>query len=205
MAILPYLPGLEATVLIEDSPCAEIQCSDDAGEPAQNKVVQYIQSEAGSRFSVKLRVTPQYPHKEYDVVVETYIDGYKVDSTILLRERELGIGLSTGFAFCIRGSRSYTGTEVQLRGFRFANLLISRSFRFCYCTLAHHYEDDRTLNVSDSEVVEKVRDLGDITLKLYRAKEISSGNLLKHAFVFNELSDVPEKALKGKALSQRTV
>ena len=52
--------------------------------------------------------------------------------------------------------------------------------------------------------MENARQLGDITIKLYRVKVTGSPiPLHNNKFTMGDLNDVPEKALKGKALSAK--
>jgi hypothetical protein len=63
------------------------------------------------------------------------------------------------------------------------------------------------LNASEGDLVNKVRGLGDITIILWRVKikGPSPATPRAHNSPVNDLNDIPEEALKGKALSQRTV
>jgi hypothetical protein len=123
MAILPNLPGVEASVLIEGSLCAEFLSSDDPGIPSRNRAVQYVQSQAGAHFSIKLRLMPEYPHTEYDLRADVFVDGSVARSCILARKAQ--IGLAHDFELVVKGSLSQTETEQYVHRFRFANLLIS--------------------------------------------------------------------------------
>jgi hypothetical protein len=207
MAILPSLSGIQADVLVNGAPCHEFNNPDDAGEPDKNHVVSYIQSQTGAAFAVKLSLSRdwQYAHKEYALDVELLVDGSRADA--LLIHPVNSYSQAKDIILNFSGVKGITDNGAELRGFRFAHLQTGSAFDVRHYHAANRQADDRALEASDSRILTKIRELGDITIKLYRVEVIGPSKIKisnPTAFDCPDLGRVPEKALKGKAISQQT-
>jgi hypothetical protein len=71
--------------------------------------------------------------------------------------------------------------------------------------LTDFHADDSPLNTSDKTLLDRVKGLGQIVIKAHRVKVLGYAGINKYKrHVDAESDSVPEKALKGRALSRRT-
>lgn len=91
----------------------------------------------------------------------------------------------------------------------FSTLATGLKFLLPAQTLADHYVDDRHVDDSDELLNERVKKLGQIIIKVHRVKVVEKKDrrLVSRRYkpdVAIDTDSVPEKSLKGRALSCRT-
>jgi len=83
MAIHPHHPGLTVEFAIDGSVVKEY----DNDQPATpNTITKYVEAASNATFAIKYRFTSPFPI-EYGVKIEVRLDGQKVSSTVLNKDR----------------------------------------------------------------------------------------------------------------------
>ncbi|EMD96636.1 hypothetical protein COCC4DRAFT_150281 [Bipolaris maydis ATCC 48331] len=172
-------PGLYAEVTVDGCRLTEY----DDGEDAHSKTkTVYIQSEAGEQFGVQYFIPPSL-FMEYGIKAEVSIDGVSMRKYI----HDSYVGRLHGVSRHACASSAHIG-----------NLFIGQRFRFA--TLDTHDETE-TVNTA---VQNQLAVTGDISVSFYRITNIRVASAGKKAPTIHEYDKVPEKALKGSAVSLKT-
>ncbi|XP_014558695.1 hypothetical protein COCVIDRAFT_35978 [Bipolaris victoriae FI3] len=172
-------PGLYAEVTVDGCRLTEY----DDGEDARSKTkTVYIQSEAGEQFGVQYFIPPSL-FMEYGIKAEVSIDGVSMRKYI----HDNYVGRLHGVSRYACASSAHIG-----------NLFIGQRFRFA--TLDTH-EETETINTA---VQNQLAVTGDISVSFYRITNIRVSSAGKKAPTIHEYDKVPEKALKGSAVSLKT-
>ena len=185
MAILDLF---ECQVLVDGVPLQEYDDDEENGQSAAtNFVMKYIEATSGANFAVKFHVMPGYQFEDADLFVwEITIDGYVLERPGVDKEnfiKSKNVGLSTTRF----GSRYGSGSEWFLRKFQFSEIATGEEL------------DPKKLE----ELKLKCDQLGSIKVEVRRYQKISMGDEGR-TDKSKTLGPVPEKALKGRALTIAT-
>ncbi|KAE9368743.1 hypothetical protein N431DRAFT_347016 [Stipitochalara longipes BDJ] len=189
MAILASLPGIEVSVIVKEQSLAEYFDDDFDLVLEPITVSNYIQSETGKEFSIKLVVKDPFNLSYPTLGFQIYVDGVKVREPLLRRTKfEQGDGY---WESMWSGIKLSTGDDEQN--------CVEHPFKF---SEIHTSTDDDEFDAlpTDVPIVGKV---GEIVIKLHRRyKGRFIGPKVQQDAPLNEPpSIVHEKALKGQAKS----
>ncbi|KAI4655272.1 uncharacterized protein J4E79_008339 [Alternaria viburni] len=199
MAIHPELPGLEVKVCVQGQPLQEY---DDDKIPEPNTTTKYIEARSGKSFSIMTEFKTPFP-AQYDVLARISIDGVMMDIKIRKRDE-----LFQGWK--VNTYRSYQGGECVKQKFTFAKLNISKPVVVIYLRFCAAEEADKA--APDVVALEQILSIkGCITLSLNFVEFIQ--DVVTDDTSYNDdrhqqlaaLQEIPEKALKGDALSHQAV
>ena len=116
MAIHPELPGLEVKVYVQGQPLDEY---DDDKIPEPKTTTKYIEARSDEEFSIVTVFKPPFPN-QYDVGVQTCIDGVKMNTRVRKRDEIFQRPMSSNHY------PSYQGGDWVKQKFTFAKLNISK-------------------------------------------------------------------------------
>ncbi|KAI4700113.1 hypothetical protein J4E81_004149 [Alternaria sp. BMP 2799] len=184
MAIAPGYPGLEVTINVDGQPLHEYD--DDDEDPAPKATTKYIEARSDSNFSIVTRFSASFS-TQYHVRGRLSIDGVKMASWFWLREDLLRK------PFERTSIRWQEGGQPVKQKFSFAKLNI--------------VEEARGSVPDVAALKQSLSTTGCITLsfqliKSYREIEEKS---FSAQVQLAALEEIPEKALKGDALSHQIV
>ncbi|KAH6875378.1 hypothetical protein BKA58DRAFT_119998 [Alternaria rosae] len=186
MAIASEHPGLEVTICVDGQPLPEYE--DDDEDPAPKTTTKYIEARSDRHFSIVTRFKPPFP-TEYHVRTWLSIDGIGMDRRLWLRE-----GLFER-PFEKAGIRRQEGEEWVKQKFSFAKLNI--------------VEEARESIPNVAAMKQSLSTTGCITMSFQLVKGFQEVQLEspKHYTPAHlaTLKEIPEKALKGDALSHQIV
>jgi len=118
MAIHPELPGLEVKVYVQGQPLDEY---DDDKIPEPKTTTKYIEARSDEEFSIVTVFKPPFPN-QYDVGVQTCIDGVKMNTRVRKRDEIFQRPMSSNHY------PSYQGGEWVKQKFTFAKLNIGKYY-----------------------------------------------------------------------------
>ncbi|TID13714.1 ATP-dependent RNA helicase [Venturia nashicola] len=180
MAIFPGLPGFEAAVVVNGLVCAEHSPPDDMNDDEPKLVTTYIEATPGAKFAIHIWVRPEtIALWNYDLCVWVRVDGQIVGKPLWRRKKGGRVKPRI-----VLGVEEKSGSSWTRRDLIFCNL-----------------NKGKMIN---KELREKVAKLGQITVEFFRCV-IKRKKADLQGYGWNDGVDtVPEKALKGKALSHAT-
>ncbi|KAK8168194.1 hypothetical protein BKA80DRAFT_252742 [Phyllosticta citrichinensis] len=138
----------------------------------------YVAAQSGADFSVAYDLDEYFSYRTYDLSLSIFLDGKKAFSII-----------HYGDKFHLRKAQEEQG-QYLYRKFTFSDLAVE--------------EEGENLNADQQK---SVTALGEITVKLWRVQVTSESRVPtagKWENDLDQISKVPEKALKGRAVSHRT-
>ncbi|EUC26971.1 hypothetical protein COCCADRAFT_31407 [Bipolaris zeicola 26-R-13] len=177
-------PGLEVAVHVNDRPIQEYDDDDDENPPS-NTVTKYIEAKSGAGFAVITTFKPPFspPH---GVMISLIVDGSPVTSRCC-RQDEL-----FGRVFNMHAVHRKIDGEWVMQKLHFSEIDIVKE--------AHAVAPNST------DVKHALISKGQITLLLHFVKdikEIGSDEYWERNVELTPLDEIPEKALKGNALSHQ--
>ncbi|EUC41773.1 hypothetical protein COCMIDRAFT_40103 [Bipolaris oryzae ATCC 44560] len=179
MAPSTAYPGLYAEVTVDGCRLTEY----DDGEDARSKTKRvYIQSEEGEQFGVQYFIPPSL-FMEYGIKAEVSIDG------VIMRKY-----IHDNYVGRLHGVSRYACASSANIG----DLCVGQRFRFA--TLDTH-DETGTVNTA---VQNQLAATGEISVSFYRITNIRVSSAGKKAPTIQEYDKVPEKAMKGSAVSLKT-
>ena len=196
MAPAPNCPGLTAEVIVDGRALAEHDHNEYA-HPNTNTV--YVQSEAGEQFGVRYFI-PGHVFQQYDIKAIVSIDGTAMRKFVHEKYVNQHYGVSRfAYASSARFGNSYLGQR-----FRFASL----DTRACALHLLLHLTNGNPIDdqavVVGTHLQKQLAFTGDISVAFHRVTNVRMASGSKDAPTIYEYDKVPEKALKGSAVSHKT-
>ncbi|KAF2004869.1 hypothetical protein P154DRAFT_571621 [Amniculicola lignicola CBS 123094] len=180
MAILSEVPGLEAAILVKGK---KVQEYDDWVHQNQKQVSKYVEAQSAEEFEVHYEFKQPFPD-DRPISTKIFLDGVMIDEP-LLRPNEI-----------------YAKEEHLIAGpvSRFGTGWIVEKFRFAEVSLE---EGDRQLGEDELEALKAA---GTIELQFFWLKNLK---INRRGFVkrgtLKQMDKVPEKAVKGQALSHQAL
>ncbi|KAI4652231.1 hypothetical protein J4E93_002430 [Alternaria ventricosa] len=186
MAIAPGYPGLEVTINVDGQPLPEYEDEDEDEDPAPKTTTKYIEARSDSHFSIVTEFKPPFP-TQYHVRSSLCIDGTGMDKALCLREDLFKKPFEN------TGIRRREGEQWVKQKFSFAKLNI--------------VEEARESIPNVAALKQSLSTTGCITLSFQLIKSfkekvmehVPSGSHTRLA----AMREIPEKALKGDALSHQ--
>ncbi|KAF1810272.1 hypothetical protein P152DRAFT_451361 [Eremomyces bilateralis CBS 781.70] len=183
------IPGLEVTIIVNGQRLREYTHENEAPTEATEATC-YIESKPNTRFQVLVSVGPLAQFEQGECfLIPVNIDGENPSSTNSILELKRKPSDSRGVqSYNIRGATRVKGDELYLYNYCFADLDIS--------------EDARLADI-DSARKTKLAKLGEIDVALTRIIKKGLSKPASKGRKATDMGTVPEKALKGKAISQQ--
>ncbi|TIA68228.1 hypothetical protein D6C76_08261 [Aureobasidium pullulans] len=185
MAIIPDVPYVSVDIVVDGRALPEYLDEDDHESLSSNSTIKYVECVSGSKFGIRVDLNGMEPW-DLDggnaVLVYYYLDGNWVDSTVirfpLTRHHPQSL---------LRAARYREGGTWKQRDFIFADLKTSE-------------------NVISKPSKRDLKHLGTITAKLYHVQILETGKEVYHDTEKLNIGheNVPEKHLKGQAMSHQT-
>lgn len=197
--------AIEVKVLVNGTAAQEYN-DDDEENNEPNIVTRFIEALSGLEFEVQYELKPSFRFPSQHLGFNVSIDGKALASQVI--SKECSKGGSSGRKGTIEGISRSDGVTWSLEKFRFSDLKIS----LCPCMSYNHSElsrsgDDQTQNPNSDLKVDAAK-IGTITLKVHRmSKGVYHKPGTKGSAGWDDLTELgtlPEKALKGQALSHCT-
>jgi len=194
MAVTEAHPRVHVHVMVEGTPLHEFE--DDDEEATANTVHKYIECQSGAEYALRCQVSK--PRRGCTLLLSVYCDGKWAAGTYLeLNKCKDGVveGVVTG--------RSYSqGGKWFLEKFCFSELEIGTSIDINRSLMPAHTCADTSgaLNITDA-LMESLKNVGEIKMTIHRVKVLKQSRDESVTRSPASLNDVPEKALKGRALS----
>ncbi|KAJ5031481.1 hypothetical protein J3E72DRAFT_370659 [Bipolaris maydis] len=189
-------PGLYAEVTVDGCRLTEY----DDGEDAHSKTkTVYIQSEAGEQFGVQYFIPPSL-FMEYGIKAEVSIDGVSMRKYI----HDSYVGRLHGVSRHACASSAHIGNLFIGQRFRFATLDTRKLNSFIFSDRPNKIPIDDETETVNTAVQNQLAVTGDISVSFYRITNIRVASAGKKAPTIHEYDKVPEKALKGSAVSLKT-
>ncbi|KAK7534484.1 hypothetical protein JOL62DRAFT_554513 [Phyllosticta paracitricarpa] len=154
---------------------------DEGAEKLPRTIIKYVVVEPGEDFAIAYNFDRNFLYKCFDLGVKVYLDGKRVTSAILAKNTYVGDS-----ADVVDSTRHGEDEGHLFQGFTFAELIIN--------------EEDEELDADQQMSVDA---LGEIQLKFWRVEVTSEFYTFESSDCKNvdEISEVPEKALKGRSIS----
>ncbi|KAL1393605.1 hypothetical protein HDK64DRAFT_315114 [Phyllosticta capitalensis] len=181
------MDGVDIHIRVNGQRLKEYVDEDDENPP--RTVVKYIVAESGAHFTVAHKFDHSFKYQNYDILLSVYLDGHRAYDAVLHKEdfhtyAERPHGEITA-------SRSFKDGRFWERNFTFAELVID--------------ESGEKFNANKKKSIDA---LGEISVKLFRVKVTSKaeqpkGDEMKDFEKQKRDAKVPEKALKGRAVSHQ--
>ncbi|OJD40029.1 uncharacterized protein BKCO1_200017 [Diplodia corticola] len=182
MVVLERLPGLEVEVHVNGQPAAELESSDLPDEHRQ--ATRYIEAVSGAEFHVQWTFNAaDFKYRNYAINGIVYVDGKYADGRIF---RPDAVKHKDSFTVKMSGVWKKEKGRFVERPMMFSDIMM----------------DEAGQSAAIKGLKEKLDLLGEITVKLYRGRAIPShGEGSRKAF--STIDKVPERALKGRAVSHQ--
>ncbi|KAI4658828.1 uncharacterized protein J4E79_006587 [Alternaria viburni] len=181
MAIAKALPKLKVEVFVKNAPLEEHVDDDD--QTSDNEVTKFIEASSGDNFEVKYCFSPGFSIR-HAMLVELEIDGEYADSAVF----NPGSSIRWNSTYVFKGSREFEDGGYFVRKFCFSQLEI---------------DDDGDTRKFEDSLKKKLHSVGVISLRCYWVTASGSSTPKAKAQKNETLGVVPEKALKGSALSHQ--
>ncbi|KAF2100644.1 hypothetical protein NA57DRAFT_74245 [Rhizodiscina lignyota] len=181
MAILPSIP--ELTVEIWSNGSKLIGYDNDNDEVNPNTITKYVEAKSGENFELRWIIGKDFPHKSTGLTSRIYLDGDHATSVLLGPSH-----LQNGYKLTVEGvnCRSEDGS-CSSKKFLFADISFS---------------EESTEAVS-AGLQRKMQSLGTISVRLWRENILQGTEIpLTAKDPALGVEPIPEKALKGRAISQ---
>ncbi|KAF2677306.1 hypothetical protein K458DRAFT_163912 [Lentithecium fluviatile CBS 122367] len=181
MAITTVYPGLQVDVVVNGAPLQEYD--DDEDEDSPDTTTKYVEATSGANFEIRYSFGTGFSAK-HAVVTRVHVDGQYGEGHV--------IKLDEIFRFprFLSGRREDLGDGYFQRKFRFAQLST----------------DDSGLGQVEDALMKKLKEIGTITVKFTWAMVNGPSHYdpLKSKEI-PKIGTIPEKALKGRAVSSQVV
>lgn len=182
MVVLDSLPGLDVEVHVSGKPADEFKNNDEEDERRQ--ATRYIEAVSGAEFAVQWTFhAAEFKYRNWAINGIVYVDGKYADGRIF---RPDTVKHLESFTVKMTGVwKKEKGRYVE-RPMMFSDLMI----------------DEAGQSAAIKGLKEKLDLLGEITVKFYRGRAVPSvGEGSRKSFA--TIDKVPEKALKGRAVSHQ--
>ncbi|KAA6410322.1 MAG: hypothetical protein FRX48_05743 [Lasallia pustulata] len=183
---MAILHDVEVTISAKGNKLPEYD--DDAEEPGpSNMVTKYIEALTGANFQIHYNIKPMFRLKSSAMSIDVIIDGEYMDSHILHRDEDLKHLSRIPLGAIFTGFRRIQKDSWTLQAFSFAEIKTS----------------EENAVASDPALQELVSKLGSIRIEVHHVKIKGPGVPSTDFGKLRALDALPEKALKGQALSHR--
>ncbi|KAH7389623.1 hypothetical protein DE146DRAFT_791630 [Phaeosphaeria sp. MPI-PUGE-AT-0046c] len=179
MAITDTFPAVKAEVLISGVALQEYE--DDDNSISAKTVIKHIEAVSGAEFAVRYKVDGK---PKYAIRVDLFLDGKKATGNVLQHY----LFTSGSHENTVTGVNSNQGGKWLLSKFSFSDLRTV----------------DSAGRVVADQLMKDLRGMGQITLEFHYIVNVrATGTTYLREMKKSGLGEVPEKALKGKALSHQ--
>lgn len=84
MAIIPGIPGLEVSILVDSQPLPEYSEEDESDSVPPGTITKFVESRAGSEFAIQIKFGVDFLYASDDtIVVKICIDGHRADCRLI--------------------------------------------------------------------------------------------------------------------------
>jgi hypothetical protein len=188
------LPGVSVSINVDQKALAEHHTENDV-----MAATTYIEATAGVTFTISLSLEDAYAHRRYGEHLEwrVSLDGELVRASLASPLQHSHV---------MEGAVETIGGASTMRKFCFSEHTSSMTLPLgiaCPGTQAN----DRTADVkANATLVEKFKNVGEIKIELHRCQKTATGRGGDHRLEFKGVgdADIPEKALKGRSVSNHT-
>ncbi|KAI6364616.1 hypothetical protein MCOR25_005621 [Pyricularia grisea] len=195
--ISPELKGIEVTVLVSDQPATEYRDEDAEKELTKEKfdplgdkvhIIRYIEAKPGEPFAVRVVRTPEFVRKSHHIACAV-----QVDKKVCKTGQEVHFGKAPKDSW----DKVYRDHHIRTS----PTHRVKQTWHFAALEL----DADESQLLSAEEIKkhsEDVKCLASIKIRLYHMKETLEKKMeeFQPGVVREEYNNIPEKALKGKAL-----
>lgn len=189
------VPGLEVQIVVAGVPLQEYNSDED---DEVKSVTKYIEATSGANFEIRWSFTSDFKQKGHQILIAVYGDGMG-----LAAETSRPSDLLTGYS-TLTGRTRNAGNHAVFEKFTFSELKIGmlsssncRAQTSVTDTCILYLDEDKIPLASSAATISS---LGVISVKLRRVKVLKNAGR-PQTEKFKSLGTVPEKALKGRALS----
>ncbi|EFQ92434.1 hypothetical protein PTT_10464 [Pyrenophora teres f. teres 0-1] len=183
MAITEAHPGIKVDIRVGGVPLVEYDDDDEQVQTSRDTLTKYIEATTVAEFVVNLVITPPWPGTS--LLLSVYVDGQNICGQF----RQQAIHYKGQcHQSSIEGAKYGQGNEWFLQKFCFSELAI----------------DDSTASPITDKLMEDLKGMGTITIKVFRVKHIRGSNNGSLPMSTTTQENVPEKALKGRTLSHQS-
>ncbi|TID16120.1 ATP-dependent RNA helicase [Venturia nashicola] len=180
MAVLKAVKGIQVRILAGGKDGREYPCTDSKPNPSTS-VTKYIEAVDGANFSIQITIIPVFRYRSSNIMGLITVDGQAVGRPLIRKE---SITDKQRVAK-IDGIDVNNGNGWMRRKFVFKNIVTEASSKV------------------DKEVMEKASKIGEINIRFYRVDVEEEGVMHNFSQLQENDRKIPEKALKGKAISCR--
>ena len=181
---MAILKPFECKVEVDGVALEEFEDEETREADTRTSLTKYIEAASGANFSLKLVIHPGWTMKADYIAWYVVMDGKSYGGGIVPSKDYDDNRSCTSVS---HGVRSGSGDDWSERKFRFTDIIIG----------------DKPADLTPEEVKQKYEGLGNISVEIWRKKLLEKNNDLP-AVTHASLGVVPEKALKGQAMSLST-
>lgn len=204
-------PGLDVNLVIDGVAMQEHEDQEAENEhPFSNHktVTRYVQAVSGANFSVDLHMQQHFPYKHHDIAVRLLLDGAVAKQPIIEKGR-----LQSRFTHKFKGIEKLINGQWQLNRFAFADLRTCKStpdsgVHTIYAACMMKANPKSADGAPKADLKEKLSRMGEATVELSRVAVVGQAYAATGAsydtYTPAVNGAVPEKALKGRAISSHT-
>jgi hypothetical protein len=179
---------------------------DDSEYPEATEVAtRYIEAVPGANFTIKLDVMPGYCFGNADHLGADFkLDGQLQDRPVIAKSH---YSKSEGYSYTHFGVYSRTGTESTIRKYHFGNITTRKRFspqNYLQLTLVFLKTGEPSPSDAIEDLKSKYGQLGSIKVEFWRKALVSEVSYGDVNYGLRATEAVPEKALKGRALTLET-
>ncbi|KAE9991080.1 hypothetical protein EG327_000552 [Venturia inaequalis] len=180
MAVLPGIKGIQVRIDVGGIKNArEYPCMDHNPNPATS-VTKYIEAVDGANFTIRIIIIPMFKYRSNNITGLIDMDGQAVGRPLIMRDN-----LTAPHVTKIDGIDVNTGSGWMRRKFIFGNVVTEASSKV------------------DKAVMERASKLGEINVRFYRVEVKEEGVMANISQLKEDDDKIPEKALKGRAISRK--
>jgi len=201
MAIMNGIRGLTVEVHSNGQALREYDDPDEE-ELDGNEIAKYIQAKSRASFMIRTIFSRHFQYRQlYDIVVRTFVDGQKIQNNIISRDDLLR---HKGYVSDVRGLPVYSHRGWVQKPFLFAAV---ETGTFC-CLYSQSHRllkalDNANVQTLAADRKKQLDAIGSVEVRLYRVHAISQAASPKTGAKFIDPGTIPEKALKGRAISHK--
>ncbi|KAL7776947.1 hypothetical protein CFE70_007367 [Pyrenophora teres f. teres 0-1] len=194
MAITEAHPGIKVDIRVGGVPLVEYDDDDEQVQTSRDTLTKYIEATTVAEFVVNLVITPPWPGTS--LLLSVYVDGQNICGQF----RQQAIHYKGQcHQSSIEGAKYGQGNEWFLQKFCFSELAIGTTNPRQIQALLMFLDDSTASPITD-KLMEDLKGMGTITIKVFRVKHIRGSNNGSLPMSTTTQENVPEKALKGPAL-----
>ena len=181
---MAILKPFECKIEVGGAALEEYEDEDTEQANTRTSLTKYVEAASGANFSLKLTAQPGWTMKADYIAWSIGLDGKKYGGGVIRSE-------------CYDGTSSYTSVRHGVPSGSGDNWT-ERKFRFADITIG-----DKPVDLTPEEVKKQYESLGNITIEIWRMQLLRQKDYQEETR-HHSLGVVPEKALKGQALSLST-